>query len=443
MVNGKWLNGKWLALSPLLVFLTFYLVFSLLAHDFYSVPITVAFMVASAYSIFLLRGMSLDERIKVYSKGAAHSQLLMMIWIFILAGAFAHSAKQMGAIQATVDLCLLIVPPHLLLAGLFLAACFISFSVGTSVGTIVALVPIATGIAESIGDYQLSIINGPLSTPMVVAIVVGGAYFGDNLSFISDTTIVATQTQGCRLSDKFRMNARIVVPAALLVLMVYAAMGQGIYVERELPILDWVLVLPYLIVLVTALMGINVMMVLVMGILSTGAIGILRGSYRFYEWLTAMGEGILSMGELIIVTLMAAGMVGVIRQLGGIDFILQGLTRRIRGRRGAELSIAALVVFTNFCTANNTIAILTVGNLAKEISERFGIDPRRSASILDTFSCFAQGIIPYGAQMLMASSLALINPIEIIPYLYYPFVMGIFMLMSILLRKRGSDEVGK
>lgn len=417
----------WMALSPLLVFLAFYLVFSLLAHDFYSVPITVAFMVASAYSVFLLRGMKLDERIKVYSKGAAHSQLLMMIWIFILAGAFAHSAKQMGAIQATVDLCLWALPPQFLLAGLFLAACFISLSVGTSVGTIVALVPIATGIADSVGSAQFS-------TPFVVAVVVGGAYFGDNLSFISDTTIVATQTQGCRMSDKFKLNARIVVPAALMVLLLYVVMGRNIQVAQTVSDINWILVVPYLLVLGTALMGMNVMMVLVLGILSTGLIGIFRGNYRFYEWLTAMGEGILSMGELIIVTLMAAGMVGIIRQLGGIDFILQRLTKHISGKRGAELSIAGLVVFTNFCTANNTIAILTVGNLAREISQRFGIDPRRTASILDTFSCFAQGIIPYGAQMLMASSLALLNPIEIIPYLYYPFVMGLFMLMAIFFR---------
>ena len=381
-------------------------------------------MIASTYSIFLLRGMDLNERIKVYSRGAAQSNLLMMIWVFILAGAFAYSAKEMGAIQATVDLCLWALPPQLLMAGLFLAACFISLSVGTSVGTIVALVPIATGIAHETGT----------SLPMIVATVVGGAYFGDNLSFISDTTIVATQTQGCRLSDKFRLNARIVVPAAFVVLIVYVLLGLGMHVEQPATRIDGMLVLPYLIVFATALVGMNVMMVLVLGILSTGVIGILRGSYRFYEWLTSMGEGILGMGELIIVTLMAAGMVGVIRHLGGIDFILQRLSRHIQGKRGAELSIAGLVVFTNFCTANNTIAILTVGNLAKEISERFGIDPRRTASILDTFSCFAQGIIPYGAQMLMASSLALINPIEVIPYLYYPFVMGLFMLMAILFR---------
>ena len=424
----------WLALSPLLVFLTFYLVFSLLAHDFYSVPITVAFMVASAYSLFLLRGLSLDERIKVYSRGAAHSNLLMMVWIFILAGAFAHSAKQMGAIQATVDLFLWALPPQLLLAGLFVASCFISLSVGTSVGTIVALVPIAMGIASSIGTTSASFFSFTVSSPLLVAAVVGGAYFGDNLSFISDTTIVATQTQGCRLSDKFRMNARIVVPAALLVLLLYVGIGWNLQVESLSHPIDWLLVVPYIIVFTTALSGMNVMMVLVLGILTTGIIGIMRGNYRFYEWLTAMGEGILGMGELIIVTLMAAGLVGIIRQLGGIDFILQRLTRRIHEQRDAELSIAGLVIFTNFCTANNTIAILTVGNLAREISERFGVDPRRSASILDTFSCFAQGIIPYGAQMLMASSLSLINPIEILPYLYYPFVMGLMMFLAILFR---------
>lgn len=406
------------------MFLAFYLALSILAHDFYSVPITVAFLIASVYSVCLLRGMPLTERVNVFSKGAAQPGLLMMVWIFILAGAFASSAKQMGAIQATVDLCLYLLPPQLLLAGLFLASCFISLSVGTSVGTIVALVPIASGVAE----------QTQMSLPLVVATVVGGAYFGDNLSFISDTTIMATQTQGCRQSDKFRLNARIVVPAAMVVLAGYVVLGWNMQMESSVSRIDGVSVLPYLIVLATAVGGMNVLAVLTLGLLSTGVLGILRGSYRFYEWLNAMGEGILGMGELIIVTLLASSMVGVIRHLGGIDYILQTLTQRISGKRGAELSIAGLVMFTNFCTANNTIAILTVGNLAKDIATRFHIDPRRSASILDTFSCFAQGIIPYGAQMLMASTLAFLNPIEIIPYLYYPFVMGIFMLAAILFR---------
>ncbi len=406
------------------VFLAFYLVLSVVANDFYSVPITVAFMVASIYAVALLRGMPLAERVDVFSRGAAQPGLLMMVWIFILAGAFAVSARSMGSVQATVDLCLWALPAQLLLGGLFLAACFISISIGTSVGTIVALVPIASGIATQTGS----------SLPLVVAAVVGGAYFGDNLSFISDTTIVATQTQGCRLSDKFRLNARIVTPAAVLVLVMYIAIGWHMQAGHSIDHIDWILVLPYLLVLLTAAFGVNVMVVLVLGILSTGIIGIARGCYDFFGWLVAMGQGIMSMSELIIVTLLAAGMVGVIRHLGGIDFILRGLTRHISGKRGAELSIASLVVFTNFCTANNTIAILTVGHLAKEISERFGIDPRRSASILDTFSCFAQGIIPYGAQLLMASSLSMLNPLEIIPYLFYPMVMGICMLLAILFR---------
>ena len=414
-----------LALSPLVVFLILYLLLSILANDFYSVPITVAFLASSIYSIGLIRGETLEQRVSVFSKGAANDNLLMMIWIFILAGTFATSAKEMGAIQATVDLSLTLLPPQLILAGLFIAACFISLSVGTSVGTIVALVPIASGIAHETG----------VSLPLVVATVVGGAYFGDNLSFISDTTIVATRTQGCRMSDKFRTNIRIVLPAAIIVLIIYIVIGIQMKGTHEVRDINWLLVTPYLLVLVTALLGMNVMGVLALGIASTGIIGMCSGGYGFYGWLQSMGKGIMDMSELIIVTLMAAGMVGIIKHLGGIDFLLQRLTNHISGRRGGELSIAALVVLTDLCTANNTIAILTVGPLAREISTKYGIDPRRTASILDTFSCFAQGIIPYGAQLLMASGLALINPIEIIAYLYYPLAMGLFALIAILKKK--------
>lgn len=414
-----------LALSPMGVFIALYLILSIVADDFYCVPITVAFLLSSIYSIAIIRHTPLTERVNIFSRGAASTDLLMMIWIFILAGAFAASAKAMGSIQATVDLSLTLLPSQLLLAGLFLASCFISLSVGTSVGTIVALVPIAAGVASQTNS----------SLPLVVGTVVGGAYFGDNLSFISDTTIMATRTQGCQLADKFRFNVKIVTPAALVVLIAYIFLGQGIQTPQSIPQVDWILVLPYLLVLVTAIMGIDVMLVLTMGLVSTGAIGLFRGSYDLYGWLSAMGDGIMGMSELIIVTLLAAGMVGVIRQLGGIEYILHALTRRISSRRGAELALAALVVFTDFCTANNTIAILTVGPLARDIAQRFGIDPRRSASILDTFSCFAQGIIPYGAQMLMASGLALLNPIEIIPYLYYPFIMGLCALITILWKK--------
>ncbi|MCD8301919.1 MAG: Na+/H+ antiporter NhaC family protein [Prevotellaceae bacterium] len=411
-----------LALSPLVVFLALYLLLSLVENDFYAVPITVAFLLSSVYSILILRGRKLDERIRIFSKGAAQGDLLMMIWIFILAGAFASTAKAIGSIQATVDFCLILLPPKLLLASMFLASCLISLSVGTSVGTIASLVPITTGIAQETG--------APL--PVMVAAVVGGAFFGDNLSFISDTTIVATKTQGCRMSDKFRTNIRIALPAALVVLVLYIVTGMHTTAPDVTRHIDWLLVLPYVLVLVTALCGINVMAVLTLGILSTCLIGLLGADYNFFHWLGAMGDGIMGMSELIIVTLMAAGMVGVIRHLGGIDFLLQRLTSSISGSRGAELTIAALAVFTDLCTANNTIAILTVGPLAREITVKYRLSPRRSASLLDTFSCFAQGIIPYGAQLLIASGLASINPIEIIPHLYYPMLLGLCALVSIL-----------
>lgn len=413
-----------LALSPIVVFLLVYVVASIIAGDFYAVPISVAFLVTSLYAVYITGGMSLRQRIKLFSEGAGHPDVMLMLWIFILAGAFASSAKAMGAIDATVNLTLQFLPDNLLLSGLFIAACFISLSIGTSVGTVVALTPIAAGIAESTGA----------SVPMLVGIVVGGAFFGDNLSFISDTTIMATRTQGCRMSDKFRVNSMIVVPAAALVLLAYIVLGTQIHAPQTVPEVDALKVLPYIVVLVTAIAGIDVMVVLVVGIILSGIIGIIYANYDLYGWFGAMGEGILGMGELIIVTMLAGGLMALIRHNGGIDFIIHHLTRRVRGPRGAELTIGSLVMFTDFCTANNTVAILTIGPIAREIAERFGVDPRKSASVLDTFSCLAQALIPYGAQLLMAASLAALSPVEIIPYLYYPFTMGLCALLAILFR---------
>jgi Na+/H+ antiporter NhaC len=312
----------------------------------------------------------------------------------------------------------------MLLAGLFLAACFISLSIGTSVGTIVALVPIAAGIAQSTGT--------PIA--MMTAVVVGGAFFGDNLSFISDTTIAATQTQGCRLSDKFRVNTFIVAPAALLILLIYAVMGSSVQEPASIPQIELMKVVPYLVVLITAVFGMNVMAVLTLGLMLTGIIGMLNGSYDMYGWFKAMGDGILGMGELIIITMMAGGLLEIVRENGGIDFIIQKLTAKVSSKRGAEFSIAALVTLTNICTANNTVAIITVGGIAKQIGDRFGVDNRKCASLLDTFSCFTQGIIPYGAQLLMAAGLAHLNPIDIMPYLYYPLALGFSALLAIMLR---------
>ena len=412
------------ALSPLMVFIAFYLVTSIVAGDFYKIPITVAFMVASMYAVVIFNGRPLKSRIDSYSRGAATEQMMLMIWIFVLAGAFAHSAKAMGSIDATVNLTLALLPPQMILAGMFMAACFVSISIGTSVGTIAALVPIAAGIANETGT----------SVSMMTAIIVGGAFFGDNLSFISDTTIMATQTQGCRLSDKFRVNAFIVIPAALLVLVGYFFMGTEVSAPQHQASVEWMKVMPYLVVLMTAIFGMNVMAVLTLGIILTGLIGLFSGSFDIYGWFSSMGEGILSMGELIIVTMMAGGMLELIRQQGGIDFIIRLLTKRVNSKLGAELSIATLVSLVDVCTANNTVAILTVGDISKRIGDRYGVDNKKCASILDTFSCTIQGLIPYGAQMLIAAGLASLNPVSILPYLYYPFVLGIFALLSIFLR---------
>ena len=413
-----------LALSPLMVFIVMYLVTSIIAGDFYKVPITVAFMAASMYAVVAMGGIPLRQRIDIYSKGAGTGQMMLMIWIFILAGAFANTAKVMGSIDATVNLALTLLPGNMLLAGLFLAACFISLSVGTSVGTIVALTPIAAGVAQQTGT----------DIALMTAVVVGGSFFGDNLSFISDTTIVATSTQGCRLSDKFRVNSFIVVPAALVILIVYILMGSDVHAPQEIAAVQWVKVIPYLVVLVTAIFGMNVMAVLTLGIILTGIIGMLTGSFDIFGWMKAMGDGIIGMGELIIITMMAGGMLELIKQQGGIDFIIQRMTRHIHGKRGAELSIGALVALVDVCTANNTVAIITVGGIAKQIGDRYGVDNKKAASILDTFSCFVQGLIPYGAQLLMAAGLATLNPVSIIPYLYYPFAIGIAALLSILFR---------
>ena len=416
-------TGLW-ALSPLFVFLCLYLVTSILVNDFYKVPITVAFLVSSVYAVCITKGLPLNERVMQFSQGAANKNIILMIWIFVLAGAFAQSAKDIGAIDATVNLTLQLLPGNLLLAGFFLAACFISLSIGTSVGTIVALSPVMVGIAEKTG----------MDMAFMIAIVVGGAFFGDNLSFISDTTIAATRTQGCAMSDKFRANFLIVLPAALLVLAYYIYEGMDVSVTHETKPIEWIKVVPYLTVLGTAFMGMNVTLVLVLGIMATGLVGMVTGSIGIFDWFNSMGIGITGMGELIIVTLMAGGMLELIRYNRGVDYILQALTRKVKGKRGAEFCIAALVSIANICTANNTIAIITVGPLAKDIATRYGVDHRKSASILDTFSCVVQGLIPYGAQLLIASQLAGLSPISVIGYLYYPIAIGLIASLSIIFR---------
>lgn len=413
-----------MALSPLLFFIILYLVTSIIAGDFYKVPITVAFMLSSIYAIIAMYGYPIDTRIKIFSRGAGSGDLMLMLWIFVLAGAFANSAKEMGSIDATVNLTLNLLPGNMLLAGLFIAACFISLSIGTSVGTIVALTPIAAGLAHSTGA----------NIPLMTAIVVGGAFFGDNLSFISDTTIVATTSQGCKLSDKFKVNSFIVFPAAVIILFLYIFMGSEVHSPSNIPSVEYVKVIPYLIVIITAAAGVNVMGVLTLGIALTGTIGIIEGTYDVFGWFKSMGDGIMSMGELIIITMMAGGMLEIIKKNGGIDYIIEKMTAHVRGKRGAYMAIATIVSICDICTANNTVAIITVGGISKKISERFDLDSRKCASILDTMSCCMQGLIPYGAQILMAAGLASINPVSIMPFLYYPFAIGIACILSILFR---------
>ena len=423
-----------LALSPLFLLIVLIVAFTVYSvdnsHQATSLSLTVAFMISSIYAVAISGGMPVRKRVDTYSKGAGANNLMLMLWIYVLAGSFAASAKAMGAVDATVNLALSILPASMILPGLFLAACFISVSIGTSVGTVVALVPIAAGLAHSM-DANVG---------MMTAIIVGGAYFGDNLSFISDTTVVATQTQNCKMSDKFKVNSMIVVPAAVLVLIAYSVMGVGLKAPTHINEVEYMKVLPYLTVLVTAIAGMNVMAVLTLGTLLCGAIGIgshllgASGSYDLFGWSSAMGNGIIGMGELIIIAMMAGGMLEIIRENGGIDFIINKITAHVNSKRGAELSIAALVSMVNICTANNTVAILTVGNISKKIGDRFGVDNRKAASILDTFSCMVQGLIPYGVQMLLAAGLANLSPMDILPYLYYPLAIGVAALLAILLR---------
>lgn len=417
-----------LALSPLILLIALIALFTGYSaeesHKDTSLSLTVAFMISSIYAVAISGGMPIRKRIDTYSRGAGANNLMLMLWIYVLAGAFAASAKAMGAVDATVNLALSLLPASMILPGLFLAACFISLSIGTSVGTIVALVPIAAGLAHSV-DANLA---------LTVAIIVGGAYFGDNLSFISDTTVVATQTQGCQMSDKFRVNALIVIPAAVIILIIYGILGAGTKAPTHIDAVQYMKVLPYIVVLVTAIAGMNVMAVLTLGSILCGIIGIIDGGYDIFGWFSAMGNGVIGMGELIIIAMMAGGMLEIIRENRGIDFIISKITAHVNCKRGAELSIAALVSMVNICTANNTVAILTVGNISKKIGDKFGVDNRKAASILDTFSCTIQGLIPYGVQMLLAAGLSGLSPLDIIPYLYYPMAIGLAALFAILFR---------
>ena len=413
-----------MALSPLLFFLLFYLGSSILLRDFYAVSITVAFCLTAIYAMVLPDGLSLERRLETFARGAGDSNVLLMIWVFILAGIFSSVAQAIGAIDATVGLLLSLLPSRVMYAGLFVVSCFISFALGSSVGTIAALVPIASGMAAEMGG----------GAGLITAIIVGGAFFGDNLSFISDTTIAATRTIGVRMRDKFRANILIVLPAALVTAVLYLILGQDVPEVALSTTGSWYLMLPYLAVILLAVSGVNVLVSLTAGILLSVLVGLGTGTIAPVEVMAKAGEGISGMSDLIIVTLLAGGLLELIRQRGGIDFIVERLTRRVSGKRSGELSFAALVGLANGCTANNTIAILTTGGIVRDLGERLEIDPRRTASILDITSCIVQSVLPYGAQMLIASGLTGLSVTEILPHMYYPMILSGMLLLSILLR---------
>lgn len=356
--------------------------------------------------------------------------IMLMLLIFILAGAFSSIAQTMGCVDSVVNLTLSILPGNFILVGLFIAACIVSLSIGTSCGTIAALTPIAVGIATTTES----------SVPMATAVVVGGSLFGDNLSFISDTTIMATKTQGCRMSDKFRANIKIALPASILTIVAYLFLGYGRQTQTTPEIGNPINILPYLVVFFLALAGMNVIWVMLMGIITATAIGLFEGSADITALWAAAQDGILGMHDLIIITIIAAVIIDQLRRRGVIDWLIMNMGRFISSRRGAEFSIAAAVVAVDILTANNTIAILAVGPVARSISYRYGIDAKRSASILDTMSCFAQGIIPWGAQLLIAAGLASITPLDIIPYLYYPYILGAITVIYIILQKKTTTK---
>ena len=425
-------RGNLVALLPLLVFITVYVGLSVMAGDMYEISVIITFSAAAFTAILLNKKETLSNKLDIFCKGAGDTNVILMILIFVLAGAFAQVAKDMGAVDSTVNLGLSILPSNLLVAGLFIIACFIALSVGTSMGTIVALVPIAVGISDKTG----------VAVALAVGAVVSGAMFGDNLSIISDTTIAATRTQGCEMKDKFKMNFKIVLPAAIAtaLLLVFLTRNAGMVKVESLEY-NLIKILPYIAVIISSLLGLNVVIVLLGGILIAGAIGIYFGSFDIMALAESIANGVMGMGELIIISLLISGTIALIKHNGGIDYILNKGLRGFKSKRNAELGIATLVSLVDICTANNTIAIVTVGPIAKNISDEVGLEPKRVAGIMDMFSCVFQGIIPYGAQLISAAGLAAISPFAIMKYLFYPYLMGICAIIAILWHYRKNDEL--
>jgi len=417
-------KGNAIALLPLDVFMALFLGVSLIMKDFYKMPVVVALIIASTIAILQNRKVSIDAKVEQFCKGAGDSSIILMCLIFILAGAFAEVSKSMGAVDATVNLGLAVFPPSLMVAGMFVIGSFLSMSLGTSVGTIVTLAPIAVGIAEKTG----------LPVGFLIAAVVSGAMFGDGLSMISNSTVAATKTQDVEMVDKFKANFKIVLPAAIITLIIYAFLTLGMDVNAtEAYDYELIKIIPYVAVLVIALTGLNVVLVLVGGIVLSAIIGLIYGSFDIFTVFQLSLKGIAGMEDISIISILIGGMGELTKVNGGIDFLLHTIQKRIHSEKGAEFGIGILVSLVDLCTANNTVSIIIVGSLTKNLSEKYGVDRRKAASLLDTFACFIQGCIPYGAQLLVASSLAVISPFSIMQYLYYPYLLGVASVVAILL----------
>ncbi len=417
-------KGSFIALFPLLIFVLLFVGTGIISGDFSNMPLNVAIIIASAVALVMNRKEKLSAKIEIFAKGAGHPNIMLLVVIFILAGAFAETAKGMGGVEATVNMGLSLIPSNLLMVGLFIVGCFISLSMGTSMGTVAALAPIGIGIAEQTGI--------PLSLAM--GTVIGGAMFGDNLSMISDTTIAAVRTQGTKMSDKFKTNFLIVLPGAIVTAAILWIITSGIKIETLGSYeYEFIKVVPYIAVFLAALLGVNVLVVLIGGTILAGIIGLFDGSYTLSGFIQAVSQGIINMEDLAIVAVLIGGMIGIIQHNGGIQWLLNTVSSKIKSKKGAEFGIAGLVSLTDIATANNTISIIATGPLAKNIADQYEIDPRKSASILDIFASCWQGLVPYGGQMLVASGLAAISPISILPYSFYPILLGICGTIAILI----------
>ena len=432
MTSEKQIKGKASALLPIGVFLVIFLGAGIVFNDFYAMPAIVAFLIALFVAFLQNRGVGFQDKMRLIAQGVGEENIITMSLIFLCAGGFSGAVTAAGGVDSTVNLGLSLIPAHFVVAGRFVIGCFISVSMGTSMGTIAALAPIAAGISEKTG----------FSMAVCTAAVVCGAMFGDNLSMISDTTIAAVKTQGCEMKDKFKANFLIVLPAAVAtVIFFWLVTGDMSFQLKDIGDYNLLLVVPYLVVLVGALIGINVFVVLIGGIVISLIVGVGTGNILLSEMFTVVGDGVTSMYDITVISIIVACIVSLVRANGGIHYILDLIRSRIRGKRGAQAGIALLAFFVDLCTANNTVAIVMSGPIAKEISEEYGVDPKRSASLLDMFTSVGQGLIPYGAQLLSAATLTGLTPFDMLPYLVYPMLMAVCGIGAIILsgrRKKNS-----